>query len=92
MLNQPIAWLEGKSNYVAAESLSPADAPRQLTATDHLATARAAWRAKREAEATLSRLRKYSSLNSSMKADRDRANDRLSKADATLKRVLGGAS
>ena len=59
-------------------------------AEDLLASARAAWRTKQEAEANLARLRRYRSQTPGMRDDADRALKRLVAADATLARVLGG--
>ena len=62
------------------------------SAADQLAEARHAYREKKAAEFTLSRLRTYRGQTRGMRHDADKALRRLNDADATLDRILGGAA
>lgn len=73
-----------------AESIRTAAAAP--SAEQQLAELREAWRTKLRSESTLARLRTYSHRTAGMKADADRAVRQLMEADATIKRVLGGAA
>ncbi|HEY4530896.1 MAG TPA: hypothetical protein VIG97_11340 [Luteimonas sp.] len=64
----------------------------QQTPEQQLGAARQAWRNKISAESQLARLRRYARLTPGMKHDQMQHSRVLSEAEATLRRVLGGAS
>ena len=63
-----------------------------VSARDDLEDARRAWRSKQEAESKLAHLRRYRGMNPGMKAEEACAARELTKAWATLERVLGKAA
>lgn len=65
--------------------------PAYIDAEMLLAEARDAWRTRICAQATLSRLAAYRGQSAGMKYDAAKATERLSKANETLERILGGA-
>lgn len=62
----------------------------QADAGDALAEAQQAWAERNRAQTELSRLRRYRGTTDGMKIDRAKWQTRLSLAEATLQRVLGG--
>lgn len=61
-------------------------------AAEQLQAARKAWADKARAESELSRLRRFRGMTPGMKADQARHQSVLFQAEATLRRVLGGAA
>lgn len=90
MHGHPIVWMEEIGGTHESSILTRAE-HIESGSDAILRELKEAYRAKRAAEVTLERLRKYKHLSASMKYDRERAHERVDLADKTMHRLLGGA-